>query len=239
MVHLTPDELADASVGLLDPARATEVAEHLAQCAECTAEAAALDHVTALLAAEPTPPMPAAVTARLAGVIAAESRLRSEARPPAGSGPLPPATLAAGKPSLGKFGENLRKGSRSLFWSKIVMAAIAAGLIGFGGYVVSAAAGLNEPGYDAAIAIDSNQLPAAAASVRAATELESHPFTRAWSCARKATDGRIDGLVPALVDGNPGLLVYTRTGSGGTRAAAVTGCASGTPTVDATAALPR
>lgn len=102
-----------------------------------------------------------------------------------------------------------------------------AGLAGFGGYLLSARAGLNEPPA-AAVAVDSADLRAQAHALAGAVDLDPHRFSRAWWCARDVTDGRITGLASATVDGRPALLVYTRTG-GETVVTVVLGGSTGAP----------
>ena len=65
-----------------------------------------------------------------------------------------------------------------------------------------------------------------------------HRFSRAWQCAREATDGRITGLANTHLDGTPALLVYTRS-TDTTLVTVVTGCDTPTPTAGPSALLPR
>jgi anti-sigma factor ChrR (cupin superfamily) len=84
-VHITADELAEAAAGMLDPARAAAIREHVAGCAACTEVATGLSQVPGLLAAEPAPTMPDDVFARLQAVVAAESERRAAERPQSAS----------------------------------------------------------------------------------------------------------------------------------------------------------
>lgn len=77
--HLSVDELADAAEGMLEPERAAFAESHLASCAECQSQSAALRNVTATLRAEPVPRMPQAVAQRLNEVVATESARRTGA----------------------------------------------------------------------------------------------------------------------------------------------------------------
>ena len=111
----------------------------------------------------------------------------------------------------------------------ILAAAALATAVGFGGYVISARAGLNEPPNGAA-AVSSGELRQQAGALQAGGALDAHRFSRAWSCAREVTDGRITDLASVTVDGSPALLVYLRS-SGVQRVAVVEGCDDGAPRV--------
>ena len=80
-VHITADELSEAAAGMLDPARAAAISEHVAGCADCTEMATALSQVPGLLAAEPAPTMPVDVFTRLEAVVAEESDRRAAEGP--------------------------------------------------------------------------------------------------------------------------------------------------------------
>lgn len=91
--HPDLDTLADHDAGALDGSTAERVAAHVAGCPRCTASLAALAAVRGDLRALPSPPMPAAVTARLDSVLA--DLRRGEPGDPAGrpalaSVPAPP-----------------------------------------------------------------------------------------------------------------------------------------------------
>ncbi|SEP84592.1 zf-HC2 domain-containing protein [Microlunatus flavus] len=239
--HPSRDTLADAAEGLLEPAEAATVDAHVAGCADCRAELAAFSEVSTVLAAAPSPTMPADVAARLAAVLATEQAAREvsavlHAVP--GSGPdAPPVprhpygTRRRLHPSLGhRFGEDLRTVSPGRRWAVPVLAAAAAALVlGFVAYVASATLGLNEP---PAVSISTapGRLPGEAATLRQRTDIDPHRFSQAWWCARRATDGdgRIVGLATTRVDDQPAVLVYVRTSDGlGVRV--VTGCETTTP----------
>jgi hypothetical protein len=220
--HLSIDELADAAEGLLDPERATVAESHIAGCAECRAQSEALREVTVTLRAEPAPPMPETVAHRLNEVVAAESARRSGVWKP--------------KPTLGTFGEDLNKPSKSRWALPALAAAAAAAVVGFGAYLISASAGLNEPPVVAAV--NSSDLGVEAHALeQIAGGLRPHRFSQAWGCARKVTEGRITGLAASTVDGTPALLVYTRS-EGSTQVTVVTGCGLGTPSAGPSAGLP-
>lgn len=63
--HLSIEILADHAEGLLGDADSTSVSEHLASCADCSAEATLLMSVGELLAADDPGPMPAHFAARI------------------------------------------------------------------------------------------------------------------------------------------------------------------------------
>lgn len=93
--HGTLVELADLAEGLLPPARAAELAAHLAGCARCADRRAALVAVSATLAAD-RPALPPAVAARWDAAVAAASRDRAGAPAPATVQPVgTPARTAA------------------------------------------------------------------------------------------------------------------------------------------------
>ena len=221
--HLSIDELADAAEGLLDPARAAFAESHLTRCSDCQSQSEALRDVTAALRAEPAPPMPKDVAHRLNEVIAAESERRRTA-------------VWKPRPTLGSFGEDLEKPSKSRWALPALAAAAFAAVVGFGAYLLSANAGLNEPPIVAAV--NSSELGVEARALeQAAGGLSPHRFSQAWDCARKVTDGRITGLVAGTVDGMPALLVYTKS-DGSSQVTVVTGCSAGMPAAGPSAELP-
>ncbi len=68
--HLSIETLADYAEGLLGDAESTAVADHLASCADCTAEADLLVSVSAILAADDPGPMPEQYAARIDAALA-------------------------------------------------------------------------------------------------------------------------------------------------------------------------
>ena len=110
-------------------------------------------------------------------------------------------------------------------------------MVGFGAYMISASAGLNEPPVVAAV--NSRDLGVDARALEQASGgLSPHRFSQAWNCARQVTDGRITGLAASSLDGTPALLVYTESG-GSTQVTVVTGCGAGAPSAGPSALLPR
>jgi anti-sigma factor RsiW len=235
--HLSIDELADAAEGLLDPDRAAFVESHLASCAECQGQSEALREVTAALSSEVSPLMPDAVAHRLEEVVAAESADRAHASEARAVGNGQSASRRQPRVTLGTFGTDLDKPRKSRWAIPALAAAAAAAVVGFGAYVISASAGLNEPPVVAAV--DSRDLGAEAIALeRTSGGLSPHRFSQAWGCARQVTVGRITGLVSSNVDGTPALLVYTKS-DGSTQVTVVTGCRGGTPSAGPSAVLPR
>lgn len=226
--HVSLDEIADAAEDLLEPDRVAAVDAHLRACVACRSQAEALAAVTVRLASAPTPQMPPAVARSLQAAVADQSAEPARV--------VSLVDYRARKPSLGVFGADLRP--RRTRWVRPgLMAAAAALLAGFGGYVVSASAGLNEPPAISARLTTQSLGPQAEALARLG-DLDPHRFSRAWKCARQVTDGRITGLAETTVNGGRALLVYHRLG-GEPVVTVVTGCASATPTAGPTAPLPR
>lgn len=232
--HIAVDELADAAAGLLGPERARRIDAHVAGCATCTDRAAALAHVAATLAAAPQPPVPAEVVTRLDAVLAAEST-RRQARS---------ATLGrvdrSTKPSLGVF-EGGRQGSergRLRLATTVLVAALAAGVVGFAGFAVSASTGMNEPSAASPVRVSSRQLEQEATQLADSRNLSSHLFSEAWWCANHVTEGLVTGVVPAVVDGSSALLVYT-SHDGEHYVTVVTGCPRPSPSAGPSVELPR
>ena len=237
--HPSRDTLADAAEGLLQPEEAAVVDAHVAGCPECRAETAAFAEVGTILAGVPAPAMPADVVRRLAGVVAAEQSTREvspvlHAVP--GSGPDAPAvprhpygTRRRLNPSLGQFGEDLRRVSAGRRWGLPVLAAAAAAvLLGFVAYVASATLGLNEPP-TVSISTSPGQLAAEAEQLLERTDIDPHRFSQAWWCARQVPRaGRIVGLASTTADAQPAVLVYVRSPSG-LGVSVVTGCETGHP----------
>jgi anti-sigma factor RsiW len=220
--HPTLDALADAAEDLLSPEQSAAVEAHLATCAECQAGAASLRAVSAELGAAPTPTMPTEVAQRLSRVLVAESADRDRPR--------------TAKVTLGNFGANRPAKPTRRRLVPALAAAAAAAIVGFGAYVVSATAGLNEP--PVVTAVNSTQLGKQASALQQAADMDPHRFSRAWQCARQVTDGRIVGLANSRVDGQPALLVYLRSGQS-TQVVVVTGCASAAPSAGPSALLSR
>ena len=214
--HLALDDLADLAVGELPIEASVAAEEHLAVCGTCRADlaelSADLEAVSGQLGALPTPTLPVTVAAQLDRVLAGEE---ATVLPFRRSAPLKAPASAGYVKQTGVV-------------RIMLAAAVAAAVVGFGGYVLSASAGLNEPS-----ALSPTQVHQAALAEQAKTlaqnrNLDPHLFSAAWRCAREVTTGRITGITPVYVAGEENYLVYTRT-SGRTYATLVTGCGE-TPT---------
>lgn len=262
--HIDIDELADDAEGLLAPERTAEIAAHLAGCRQCRSDAAALAQVSDLLAGAPDAAMPADVFARLQDTIAGEQQLREAAdahrrsgnrlgpaAPIIGTG-RPPYVDEGGHPSTqggGRFPKphiaehftettHRRRGVRARFAAGAAGAALLASTAGFGGYVLSATAGANEPPTEQPIVAANTQSLASSAARAASGDLDAYRFSRTWRCARKATDGSITGIRSTVLGGQHGYLVFLKTGSG-RRAVFVTGCDTGIPSAGPTVQVDR
>lgn len=262
--HVDIDELADFAESLVPPERAAAISQHLTDCAQCRSDVDALGEVHRLLADAPTESMPDEVFARLQDAVSAEqqrreadhSRHRLDDHP--GSPPTigtgrPPYVDDSGRPSIqggGRFPKpniaehftdtkHRRGGVRARFATGAVAAALVASIAGFGGYVLSAASGTDEPSTEHPIVAENQHvLASSAASAAAGGDLDPHRFTKAWLCARKVTDGSITGIRATVLDNQPGYLVFLGSGSTN-RAVFVYGCDTGTPTAGPTIKLPQ
>jgi len=96
--HADLELIAAFHEGLLDRAAGDRLARHLSGCAVCTQRQAALDDVTARLAAAPPPPLPPGLAERLDAALAAET---DAARAEATGAPGSAATNASGPPRTG------------------------------------------------------------------------------------------------------------------------------------------
>lgn len=262
--HIGIDELADDAEGLLAPQRTAEIAAHLEGCQLCRSNAAALIEVQGQLTSAPAVAMPDDVFARLQDTIAGEQQQREadNARrqaddhlgptaPIIGTG-RPPYVDEGGHPSIrggGRFPKphiaehftettHRRRGLRAKFAAGAAGAALLASTAGFGSYVLSASAGANEPPTDQPIVAADPQSLASSAARAASGDLNAYRFSRAWQCARKATDGSITGIRSTVLGGQHGYLVFLRTDAG-SHAVFVTGCDTGIPTAGPTVKVDR
>ena len=227
--HLGLDDLADLAVGEApeDPAVAAGAAAHLASCAACQAELAQIradfelssSSLQALDLAAPEPSghdMPVTVAARLDRALAEEFEARLDnVRPLRRPAPLKAPATASYVRQTGFF--------------KIMLAAAAlAAAVGFGGYVVSASAGMNEPTAIAPVQVHPDGLASQASQLAEDRDLDPHLFSAAWRCARQVIDDRISGITPVYTNGEATYLVYTRS-DGVTYARLLSGCTEDAP----------
>lgn len=245
--HLDLDELADLAVGELAEVRPAAEA-HLAGCGACQERLAQvtadLDLVGVQLSgmgAADAGPMPVTVATRLDRVLAEEVGTGSGGQPGTGSG------SSAGSGGSGSVSPFVRpmplKAPATASYVKqtgvvriMLAAAVAAAVVGFGGYALSAAAGLNEPAAISPAQVQPTALAEQARTLAESRDLDPHLFSAAWYCARAVTTGRITGITPVWVDGEQSYLVYTRTG-GRTYATLVSGCDGGEPNAGERVAL--
>jgi hypothetical protein len=96
--HASAEALADFRAGLLPAREADAISAHLSTCSRCAALDAQLASVSSLLAATRTPPMPAALVARLDAALAAEAAARAAGTDAARAGSAPPAIPSATVP---------------------------------------------------------------------------------------------------------------------------------------------
>jgi anti-sigma factor RsiW len=231
--HLTLADLADLAVDELSPAAATAAEVHLAECASCRAAYGVLraDQVTisgelGALGDGIPPTMPVTVAARLDRVLA----VAADAGPATVSPPRRLAPLKA--PATATYVK------QTGVVRMMLAAAVAAAVVGFGGYFLSAAAGLNEPSALSPTQVHPAALADQAKTLAESRDLDAHVFSAAWRCARQVTSGRITGITPVYLDGDQHYLVYTRAG-GTTYATLVTGCDDGTPIAGGRVELPQ
>jgi anti-sigma factor RsiW len=244
--HLTLDELADFAVGELSSDAAPGAEAHLETCQACRSVFAELRTDLELVSSElgalgplgpaPVPMMPVTVAARLDRALAAEADARLAGGPAVtsaetGSGPAPATVSALGRTAPLKAPATATYVKQTGLVRMMLAAAVAAAVVGFGGYVLSASAGLNEPSATSPTQVHPTALASQARDLAQSRDLDAHPFSAAWRCARKVTAGRITGITPVYVDGAPNYLVYTRSG-GITYAMLVTGCEQETPTAE-------
>ena len=230
--HPSLTELADAAEGLLDDSRSAELRMHLHRVLPLPEQrrGAAGDQRHAWLPLRRRrcrPTSRSGWTGCWPGRPSADHASRVETP---GSGSARPARV-----TLGAFGaDRPRRPARRILLPALAAAAAAA-VVGFGAYVASASAGLNEPPVVAAV---SSSNLGVQAGVFERDGLDPHRFSRAWHCARQVTDGRIVGLASSTVDGTPALLVFTRAGAT-TEVTVVTGCVAGQPSPGQSAPVSR
>jgi hypothetical protein len=136
--HVSADELADLAAGALKPRKAGKISGHIAICVQCTHVSEQLVDVSVLLASVQFPPMPERLSVRIEAALATESvqRLSSQPATEAGRRDLP----VRGRGSQGSR-TGWRMPGLSGPASRLVAAAGALVIIGFGSYEVATHAG--------------------------------------------------------------------------------------------------
>lgn len=134
--------------GLLPRRKTARVAAHLAHCPQCAGVDAQLADLPALLASAPAPPMPDALTDRIAAALAAEAAARSAVVPAGATAaraaadgdatPAQPDDAAAGaRGRRAKRAARTPSGGRSRLALRIATAAAVIVVVAGGGYGVS------------------------------------------------------------------------------------------------------
>lgn len=239
--HLGLDELADLAVGETAADLAVAAEAHLASCTACRAEftqvQADLDLMSTSLAAldlssAPTLDLPVTVAARLDRALAEESEARIH---PVGNDHSVSAdrirddnVVSLRQPTPLKAPATASYVKQTGFLKLMLVAAVAASVVGFGGYVISASAGMNEPTAISPVQVHPDGLASQASRIAEDRDIDPHFFSAAWRCARQVINGRITGITPVYSDGDETYLVYTRAG-GITYARLLYGCADNAP----------
>lgn len=144
------------------------------------------------------PRMPAAVAHRLQSVVAQESARRQTAAAEPASSPRTPQRAV----TLGHFGADRHRTPGWRRWVPVLVAATAAAVLGCGGYVISATAGLNEPPVVAA-AITTDDLAAQAAGLEQSRDLDPHRFSNPWSAPDRSPAAGSRGWPPPASTARP------------------------------------
>jgi hypothetical protein len=142
--HASAEELASLDLDGLRPRKAARVRAHLGSCVQCTQLNSEMSAVPAMLAGVSYPPMSANMSARIDTALAAESaqRLATEPASEAHRRDLPERS--------GKRQGSWKLPGMSVLSTRLVAAAGALVIIGFGGYEIAAHAGSNVAGTSAA-----------------------------------------------------------------------------------------
>lgn len=150
--HVNAEALALCREGLLGKRRTARTEAHVSRCARCAEVDAGLGALPALLALSSVPPMPAELTARLSGVIAAEAR--DTTRDTAATRDTEPAS-----------GGRRPRGRPAVTRKVLAFAAAAVVLVAGGGYLLSRLPSPSSSGSSASSA--AGPAPAAGTAARA------------------------------------------------------------------------
>jgi hypothetical protein len=150
--HVNAEALAVCREGLLGKRRTARIEAHVSRCARCAEVDAGLGALPALLALSSVPPMPAELTARLSGVIAAEAR--DTTRDTAATRDTEPAS-----------GGRRPRGRPAVTRKVLAFAAAAVVLVAGGGYLLSRLPSPSSSGSSASSA--AGPAPAAGTAARA------------------------------------------------------------------------
>src|ERR1019366_5999633 len=152
--HVNAEALALCREGLLGKRRTARIEAHVSRCARCAEVDAGLGALPALLALSSVPPMPAELTARLSGVIAAEARDTAATRDSAATRDTEPAS-----------GGRRPRGRPAVTRKALAFAAAAVVLVAGGGYLLSRLPSPSSSGSSASSA--AGPAPAAGTAARA------------------------------------------------------------------------
>ena len=150
--HVNAEALALCREGLLGKRRTARIEAHVSRCARCAEVDAGLGALPAMLALSSVPPMPAELTARLSGVIAAEAR--DTTRDTAATRDTEPAS-----------GGRRPRGRPAVTRKVLAFAAAAVVLVAGGGYLLSRLPSPSSSGSSASSA--AGPAPAAGTAARA------------------------------------------------------------------------
>jgi hypothetical protein len=140
--HVNAEALALCREGLLGKRRTTRIEAHVSRCARCAEADAGLGALPALLALTTAAPMPAELTARLNGVIAAEARAAASRTTGVARTGAPRTTgepRATGAPGAAEpaSGGRRPRGRPAVTRKVLAFAAAAVVLVAGGGYLLS------------------------------------------------------------------------------------------------------
>ncbi|MFE9422444.1 anti-sigma factor family protein [Kitasatospora sp. NPDC006697] len=167
-LHPPVEQLADLAEDLLPADRAGELSAHLADCPECADTMAALEELSALLAADRVEPMPAEVARRIDAALAEAQQPAEQPSAPTvpGTPPLPNSTPGPTRPPA-RSDRSTRPGTRRRRRLLLAAAACLAALgLGTGGVLLSqpssspSAVGASAPGQPGGSSSPGAQLPA-------------------------------------------------------------------------------
>ncbi len=162
--HVNTEALALCREGLLGKRRTARIEAHVSRCARCAEVDAGLGALPALLALTTATPMPAELTARLNGVIAAEARAAATRTTGAARTGAPGITGAPGAAGAAS-GRRRPRGRPAVTQKVLAFAATAVVLVAGGGYLLSR---LPSPSESSASSAASAAGPAAHAGANAA-----------------------------------------------------------------------
>jgi hypothetical protein len=142
--HATLDELARLGVDDVRPRRAAKINSHLATCPKCTELSNQLSSVPAMLSSVQFPEMPASLSTRIDGILAAEAAQRVAAEPAteAGRRDLPVrAARRQGRPARERYRTNRSVWRLPVPATRVLATAGAIIVVGIGGYEIASHAG--------------------------------------------------------------------------------------------------